>query len=116
MTKQLHKSSPPDKEDLFELLVDSSTHFAIFTMDSDGFTTSWNTGAERLFGYTESEIVGRPADVIFTSEDRNAGAPESERVQARRTGRASDERWHKRKDGSRFWASGLLMALRAPSE
>jgi PAS domain S-box-containing protein len=100
------------KEELFELVVESSTDFGIFTMDSGGIITSWNGGAERLFGYSESEVVGRSADVIFTPEDRAEGAPEQERTGARRDGRAADERWHQRKDASRFWASGLLMPLR----
>ena len=102
----------PSNEVLFELIVDSSTDFAIFTMDPNGITKSWNIGAERLFGYAESEIVGLSADLIFTPEDREVGAPEKERVQARADGRALDERWHQRKEGSRFWASGLMMPLK----
>ena len=102
----------PSKTELFELIIDSSTDFAVFTMDPHGILTSWNIGAERLFGYAEGEIVGGSADLIFTPEDREAGAPEKERVQARAKGRALDERWHQRKDGSRFWASGLLMPLK----
>jgi PAS domain S-box-containing protein len=102
----------PGKEELFELIVESSTDFAIFTIDPNGITTSWNVGAERLFGYAESQIIGVSGDVIFVPEDRAAGAPEWERRQARRAGQALDERWHQRKDGSRFWASGLLMPLK----
>jgi len=102
----------PKKEELFEQLVESSTDFAIFAIDTDGCATIWNVGAERLFGYAEDEIIGRSADVIFTVEDRAAGAPEKERSDARSLGRAADERWHQRKDGSRFWASGLMMPLR----
>src|SRR5215207_5661795 len=101
----------PTNGELFELIVDSSTDFAIFTMDRQGITTSWNTGAERLFGYAESNIIGLPADVLFTPEDREAGVAEKERLQALRHGRALDERWHQRSNGSRFWASGLLMPL-----
>src|SRR5436305_13846224 len=86
--------SAPSREDLFELIIDSSTDFAIFTTDVNGITTSWSIGAKRLFGYDESEIVGSSADVIFVSEDRKAGAAEKERVQAVEQGRALDERWH----------------------
>jgi PAS domain S-box-containing protein len=64
-----------------------------------------------LFGFSEADMIGRNADVIFTAADRNAGVPQAERAQARLSGSAVDERWHKRKDGSRFWASGLLMPL-----
>src|SRR3954463_9703856 len=104
--------SGASKEELFELLVDSSIDFAIFTMDREGIVTSWNVGAERLFGYSENEIMARSADRIFTPEDRADGAAEKERSTAERDGRAADERWHQRKDGSRFWASGLLMPLK----
>jgi len=71
-----------------------------------------NVGAERLFGYSETEIVGRSADVIFIHEDRTQGAAENERSTAKAEGRAADDRWHQRNDGSRFWASGLLMPLK----
>jgi PAS domain S-box-containing protein len=102
----------PSKEELFELVVESSVDFAIFTMDPNGMTTSWNVGAERLFGFSEREMIGSAADVIFTPEDRIEGAPEKERSCSRSVGRAEDERWHQRKDGTRFWASGLLMPLK----
>jgi PAS domain S-box-containing protein len=100
------------KAELFELIVESSTDFAIYTVDANGMATSWNVGAERLFGYSESEILGTSADVVFLAEDREKGAPEQERQLALRNGRGADERWHQRKDGSRFWASGLLMPLK----
>jgi len=97
--------------ELFGRIVESATDFAIFTTDPNHAVTSWNVGAERLFGFVEGEITGRSADVIFTPEDRVAGVPEDERRRARADGRAEDDRWHVRKDGSRFWASGLLMPL-----
>lgn len=100
-----------DKAGLFTQIIESATDFAIFAMDSNGTVTSWNVGAERLFGYAEGEILARSGDVVFTPEDRAAGAPEAERRRASVDGRAEDERWHLRKDGSRFWASGLLMPL-----
>ena len=111
MPDKSFERATPSKEELFELVVESSTDFAIFTMDRNGATTSWNVGAERLFGYAEVEMLGFSADAIFTPEDRAAGAPAKERSEARANGRAADERWHQRKDGSRFWASGLMMPL-----
>jgi PAS domain S-box-containing protein len=96
---------------LYEQLVESVTGFAILTMDPDGIVTSWNTGAERLIGYRDAEIVGLTADLIFVPEDRACGAAAAERAKALAEGRAEDERWHVRKDGSRFWGSGLLMPL-----
>ncbi|HEX8509401.1 MAG TPA: PAS domain S-box protein [Propionibacteriaceae bacterium] len=101
------------RDELLELIVDSASDFAIYTTDDTGRATSWNIGAERLFGFTEGEVVGHSGDVIFTPEDRGAGVPGEERSRASADGRAVDERWHQRKDGSRFWASGLLMPLRS---
>jgi PAS domain S-box-containing protein len=103
-----------DERELFEHIIESSTDFAIYTTDSDGIVTSWNTGARRLFGYTDDEILGINHDVTFTPEDRAISTAAGERRQALAEGRSSDERWHMRKDGSRFWASGLLMPLRNP--
>ena len=102
--------APSDKAALFELIIESARDFAIYTTDLAGLVTSWNVGAERLFGYTADEILGSSSDVVFPSEDRGDGA--RERLKAAADGRAEDERWHQRKDGRRFWASGLLMPLR----
>ncbi|MBV8912129.1 MAG: PAS domain S-box protein [Acetobacteraceae bacterium] len=76
--------------------------------------TSWNIGAERLFGYVESEILGRPDEIMFTPEDRGAGKPGEERRHARLDSSVAHERWHIRKAGSRFWTSGGVMPLRNP--
>lgn len=92
-------------------IADSATDFAIITMDLRRDVTSWSVGAERILGWTEAEMRGAPADIFFTAEDTAADAPEREMIAARDTGRGSDERWHLRKDGSRFWASGEMMPL-----
>lgn len=97
--------------ELLRLIVESSNDFAIFTTDHARLVTSWNSGAERLFGFTPDEMIGSSADAIFTPQDREAGAPEREQHLAVQNGRATDERWHQRKDGSVFWASGLMMPL-----
>jgi len=102
---------PPTSDELLRLVVESATDFAIIAMDDGGKVTSWNIGAGRLLGYAEDEILGGDGDIVFTPEDRAAGAPERERLEAAARGRAEDERWHQRKDGSRFWGSGLLMPL-----
>ena len=93
------------------LLVESAKDFAIFHLDPAGHVVTWNSGAERILGWSESEIVGQPGAIVFTLEDRAAFLPDEEMRQAARTGRATDERWHLRKDGSRFWASGVLAAM-----
>ena len=96
----------------FNLFVESVTDYGIFSMDTEGCITDWNLGAERMFGYTESEILGQHYHVIFTPEDLAAGVPERELATARAQGRANDTRWHLRKGGSRFWVEGMNHAIR----
>jgi PAS domain S-box-containing protein len=105
-----------DSEERLRLVLDSAADYAIFTTGPDWRVSSWNAGAERLLGWTAGEVVGRPGDRIFTPEDRAAGVPEREAAKALAEGRAANERWHQRKDGSRFWASGLTMALRGAED
>ncbi len=99
-------------EERLRLIVESATDYAIFSTDLERRVTIWNSGAERLLGYSEAEVMGRVADIIFTPEDRAAGAPEQESQTALAEGRAGDDRFHMRKDGSLFWASGAMMAMR----
>lgn len=100
-------------EDRLGLLMDSLKEHAIFSLDTEGLFDSWNKGAELIFGYTPQEMIGQSGDILFTPEDRDHGVPSKEQRQARRTGRASDQRWHIRKDGSRFFADGVMMPLYA---
>jgi len=76
-------------------------------MDSAGAITGWNQGAELMFGYAESEVAGQHFRLLFVPEDRASCQAEEELRQAQAHGRAIDERWHLRKDGSRFFASGI---------
>jgi PAS domain S-box-containing protein len=92
-------------------LVDSVEDFAIFSQDARGRVETWNPGAERIFGFTAAEIIGRHISILFTPEDRARGVHEEEMRTARAEGRAADERWHVRKDGTRFYASGVLSPL-----
>ena len=98
-------------EEQLRLLIECATDYAIVTLDGHRRVTSWNPGAARMFGYDEGEVVGRPFDLLFTPEDRAAGVPEQETRTARQKGRASDERWHVRKDGTRFYAVGMVIRL-----
>jgi two-component system, cell cycle sensor histidine kinase and response regulator CckA len=102
-------------EERFRLIVESARDYAIFTLDADRRVTSWNPGAETILGYTEEAIRGQSGEVIFTAEDRAAGQPQLEWATALREGHADDERWHVRRDGSRFWATGVMMRLREAS-
>jgi two-component system CheB/CheR fusion protein len=99
-------------EERLRILIDSALDYAIFTMTDDGHIDSWGTGAERMFGYPSSDIVGRHVSALFTPEDQAAGVAEHELASARASGRAEDERWHVRQDGVRLYCSGVTMRLR----
>jgi PAS domain S-box-containing protein len=103
-------------EERYHAIVDSAIDNAIIAMDADGCVTSWSKGAERIFGWTEDEMLGHRADRFFTPEDCTAGVPDREFATAREKGRASDERWHLRKDGSRFYAHGAMTPLQGAQE
>lgn len=94
----------------FKRIFDEATEYAIFTMDLDRLITSWNRGAEILLGWSKEEVIGRlRGDIIFPKEDEGDLLRELER--SREDGKAMDERWHVKKDGSRFWALGRMMAM-----
>ena len=86
--------------------------YALVTFDKQERITGWNAGAERILGWLAHEVMGQPGTVFFTPEDRAAGVPEQEFDTAAVQGRAEDRHWHVRKGGERFWASGILTALR----
>ncbi len=97
-------------------ILDSATDYAIIAMDLAGRVTEWNEGAKRVLGWSEAEMLGKPADLFFTEEDRAADVPAIEMTKALTLGRGMDERWHMRKSGERFWASGELMPLRGDGD
>ncbi len=101
-----------ESEERYRLLLEGAKDYAIFAVDTEGRVASWNAGAERLFGYEKGEIVGEQGSLLFTPEDRRGGVPDEELRRARTEGRAEDERWHLRKDGSRFFASGFVRPVR----
>jgi two-component system CheB/CheR fusion protein len=98
----------------YRMVVESATDYAIITMDASRRVTGWNPGAANIFGWSEDEMIGKAADTIFTPEDQSQSAPETEAAVAQQQGRAADDRWHMRRDGSRFWASGVMMPLKDP--
>ena len=85
--------------------------YAIVTMDPQGVVNTWNEGAHRVFGWESAEVVGQHVRMLFTPEDRAAQAPEAELRLALQSGRAEDERWHLRKDGTVFYCSGVMTPL-----
>ncbi|WP_051155374.1 CheR family methyltransferase [Noviherbaspirillum massiliense] len=99
-------------EERMRLVAESTRDYAIITTDKQGRVTSWNQGAQRMFGFTEEEMLGKSSDVIFLPEDIAAGVPDEERRLACEQGSAAGERWQLRKDGSRLFCSGVMTQLR----
>ncbi len=96
---------------LYRNLVKDLPNYAIFRIDLDSVITSWNSGVERILGYNEEQFLGQPFSVLFTPEDREAGIPQTEISQARETGRASDERWHMRRNGTLLFVDGVVTPI-----
>ena len=97
------------RDQRYRAMLTSATEYALIATDLDGRITDWT----QVPGWTEAAALGQSAAVIFTPEDRASGVPEAEMCRAVEQGRAVNERWHIRKDGKRFWGSGLMMPLRA---
>jgi PAS domain S-box-containing protein len=110
-TRFLRKLVQSDRERFLESLLESATDYAIITLDLEGRITGWNSGAEQMLDWSETEVLGQSTSLFFTPEDRDADVPAKEIAIARDHGRASDERWHVKKGGERFWANGSLMPL-----
>jgi PAS domain S-box-containing protein len=107
-------SRPPAlaAETLLRLLLEQSEDYALFLTTPDGTVTDWYRGAEHIFGYSAEEMVGKSGKRLFNKEDLGRGAADHEMEVALASMRAEDDRWHVRKDGTRFWGSGVLFALR----
>ena len=99
-------------EERLRVAAASTSDFAIITTDDGGTIETWNTGAERVFGHDAAEAIGRPIAIIFTPEDRERGLPEAEMRLAQEQGRAEDEGWRQRKDGSTVYCSGVMTRLK----
>ena len=99
-------------EEQFRLLVDGVKDYAIFMLDEAGNVVSWNAGAEKIKGYRADEIIGRHFSCFYGREDIESGKPKRELESAVNDGRFEEEGWRLRKDGSRFWASVVITALR----
>lgn len=94
-----------------KLVLENTKDYAIFTMDEEGRITSWNRGAERMFGYTEGEILGQSGALLLTEEDRAAGSFEAQLKRAAEEGRVEDERWHVHRSGALLFCSGVMTPL-----
>jgi PAS domain S-box-containing protein len=112
-TRQLEASVTKleETERRFRLLVEGVTDYAIFMLDPAGNVVNWNTGAERIKGYSAEEIIGRHFSLFYTEQDRRVGRPQQVIGTAAQTGRYEQEGWRVRKDGSLFWASAVVNAI-----
>lgn len=98
-------------EDRYQLLIDAVQDYAIFMLDPAGRVASWNSGAHKIKGYAADEIVGRHFSIFYTPEDVAADKPARELTLATAQGRAEDQGWRLRRDGSRFWADVTITAV-----
>lgn len=104
--------SPEQRSTLLDALIVNVTQYAVVGIRNDGTINLWNRGAEVMFRYRVDEILDHPGDILFTPEDRAASIAQRELEFAREHGFAENRRWHLRKDGSRVWAEGRVVALR----
>ena len=100
-----------ESERRHRLIFDGIWEYAIFLLDPEGLISSWNSGAERMLGFTSAEAIGQSLALVLTEEDREAGQVAAKLRRARSLGSIREEGWHMRKDGSRFWGNDLLTAL-----
>ncbi|PZR22616.1 MAG: hypothetical protein DI539_05175 [Flavobacterium psychrophilum] len=103
-----------NSEERLRVTMESALDYVIITMDTQGNIQHWNTGAKHTFGYSLEEVTGKSFGLIFTAADRQDNIPEKELRMAREKGYADDERWHLRKDGTRFFMSGMTRPIYNP--
>ena len=110
--RQLATQTLLDSESRYRRLIEAVVDYAIFQLDANGLIATWNPGAQRIKGYTEPEIIGKHLSTFYTEEDKKAGVPQRALETAAKTGKYEAEGWRVRKDGSTFWASVLIDAIR----
>ncbi len=106
------KAELQESEERFRMLVEAVTDYAIYLLDETGRVVTWNAGAQRIKGYSASEIIGRDFSTFFPPEDIAKGQPQQELEIATKEGRFETEAWRIRKDGTRFFCNIILNALR----
>jgi PAS domain S-box-containing protein len=109
--RKMQEEGLRQSEERFRLLVDGVQDYAIYMLSPEGMITSWNVGARRIKGYEGAEIIGKHYSCFYTDDDVELGKPWSELAVAKEHGRAEEEGWRVRKDGSRFWARVVVTSL-----
>jgi PAS domain S-box-containing protein len=107
-----HQAALKSKDERIHLILDNIRDYAFIGTDVERRVTEWEGGAEAITGWSARAALGQSADMLFTAEDRAEGAPDAEAERALAAGRSEDRRWHLRRDGSRFFADGVMVALR----
>jgi two-component system CheB/CheR fusion protein len=97
--------------EFYSRVIDSLPDYSIFTVDQELKINSWSSGSTHLFQYEVEEIMGEDFDIIFTEDDKKKGIPKTEITTALKDGEAADNRWHIRKDGSKFYAYGQVYPI-----
>jgi hypothetical protein len=110
--RRAHEDALRRSEERFRLLVEGVAEYAIFMLDPTGKVATWNSGAARIKGYTEDEIIGQHFSVFYPQDAKNSGWPEHELQVAAEKGSFVDTGWRLRKDGTSFWANVTITALR----
>src|SRR5215510_5790449 len=113
--RQLAHQALLESESRYRRLVEAVVDYAIFQLDTSGRVATWNTGAQRIKGYKQSEIIGKHFSTFYTEEDRKADVPNRALEIAATTGKYEAEGWRIRKDGSKFWAMVVIDAIRDDS-
>jgi PAS domain S-box-containing protein len=108
-------TGPIPDQDLYRIQVRDLKDYAMFMIDPQAKIISWNAGVEQLLGYSEEEWIGQPASIIFTPADKSVEVCRAEMLKAQESGSATDIRWHRRKDGTEFFANGFMNAVRDDS-
>src|SRR4051812_14825824 len=96
----------------FRLFLDGIQDYAIYMISPGGEIANWNNGAQRIHGYSAEDVVGTPFSRFYVEEDQAAGLPKTALETASREGRFASEGWRVKKDGSKFWASAVIDAIR----
>jgi PAS domain S-box-containing protein len=113
--RKKHEGALIDSEGRFRLLVSGVTDYALYMLDPKGIVSNWNVGGQRIKGYAPEEIIGQHFSRFYTPADRASGRPAAALAQAENTGRYEEEGWRVRKDGTFFWASVVIDAIRDES-
>lgn len=108
MNQKILKDQYIPTTEFYSQLIDSLRDYSILTLGKDHMINSWSSGSTKIFGYETEEVIGKPFEMLFTEEDKKNGVPDKEIETSLKKGRAADNRWHLCKDGSKFYAYGLV--------